>query len=671
MASNGSRAVAPPYRPDIDGLRAVAVLIVILFHAYRKLVTGGFVGVDIFFVISGFLISGLIWNALERGNFTFAGFYGRRIRRLFPALLIVLVFCMSYGCLVLLPAELAPLGESTFWAAGFLTNIQLWREAGYFDREAVTKPLLHLWSLGVEEQFYIVWPLALWAIHRTRLNRTGFVLIVLLLSFALAVWSTGADPIGGFYSPLTRFWEFAAGAFIASSVTHPIPSLSAIIARIRQNLPALDNWASAAGMALMTGSAALLHERMPFPGLWAVPPVVGSVLVIAAGSRAWLNRIVLSHRVPVYVGLISYPLYLWHWPLISYFYIIHLGKAPRELPALGLIVASVALASATYAILERPIRFGGARQAKTFALVMLMMIVAGAGTGLWWVDEGEPRLSNPSNIAIGKINDAVNDTVFKPTKDMLFRQEGIVRIGEIRAGLNAVLFAGDSLLFQFSPRVQRLFSEGRLGKTVLFVAGPSCSPIPGIVQSGAYAACKEMPHIIDREIASHQVGSIVLGANWGVYAGSGNEVERGGRRLSADSAAGADAVFANLEDEITGWSKSGLNVFVILPTPVDDRFSPRNMVSRSLTGGWIDPTLGDGVSVAVLNSRNADAVRRLTGIAGRTGARLLDPIVAICGNGPSCPLFFGDGEPRFVDTMHMRAVFVATHVTFLDAILTQ
>ena len=671
VPGNEPQVASLSYRPDIDGLRAVAVLAVILFHAYRKQVTGGFVGVDAFFVISGFLISGIIWNALEHGQFIFIRFYARRIRRLFPALLIVLAFCMAYGWIVLLPAELAALGQSTFWAAGFLANIQLWHDAGYFDREAVAKPLLHLWSLGVEEQFYIVWPFALWAVHRARLHRTGFVLVVLLASFALAAWLTEADPYAAFYSPLSRFWEFASGACIASSATCSIPGLSAVITRIRRLQPSLDHWASAIGFALLVGSAALLNERMPFPGPWAVPPVLGSVLIIAAGPGAWLNRVVLSHRVPVAVGLISYPLYLWHWPLISYFYIIHLDRAPRELPALGLIVVSFALASATYTLLERPVRFGGARQAKTFGLIALMLIVAGAGTGLWQAGGVASRFSNLPNIAIAKINDAVNDTVFQPTKDMAFRQEGIVRIGEFRGGPNTVLLTGDSLLFQFSPRVQQLFSQGRLASTALFVVGPSCPPIPGIIRPGAYAPCKAMPRLVDQELASHHVDAIVLGANWKIYPGSGDEVERGGRRLPAGSPAGVDAVYANLEDEVTGWVKSGLQVYLILPTPADYRFSPHNMVSRSLTGVSVDPNLGAGVSVAQLNRENADVISRLTGIADRTGAKLLDPIAAICGDGAFCPLFFADGEPRFVDTMHLRAVFVATHVTFLDAILTQ
>jgi peptidoglycan/LPS O-acetylase OafA/YrhL len=671
MAGSERRTNLLPYRPDIDGLRAVAVLAVVLFHAYRKQATGGFVGVDSFFVISGFLISGIIWDALERDRFRFSGFYGRRIRRLFPALLIVLAACIGYGWIVLLPVELAELGKSTLWGAGFLSNILLWQQAGYFDRDSVTKPLLHLWSLGVEEQFYILWPFALWAVHKTRLNRAGFLLAVLVASFILAIWLTGRDSTAAFYSPLTRFWEFASGALIASSATRPLSGLNAVMTRIRQWQPAIDSWISVIGFALLAGSAALLNERMPFPGIWAVPPVLGSVLIIAAGQRAWLNRVVLSHRVPVYIGLISYPLYLWHWPLISYFDILHFGKAPRELQALGLVAASFVLASATYAFVERPIRFGGAMQAKTVGLVVLMLIVAGGGGGLWQANGVEARFSNLPNIAIGKIDEAVNDTVFKPTKDMAFRQEGIVRIGEIGQGPDAVLFSGDSLLFQFGPRVQQLFTEGRLHKTVMFVVGPSCPPIPGIIRGGAYAACSEMPRVISEHIATRHVTSIVLGANWAIYPGAGNEVVRDGKQLQTGTPAGIDAVYANLEDEVAGWVATGHKVYLILPTPADERFAPQSMISRSLTGIWINPNVGAGVPVALLNSRNAAVVTRLSGIAERTGATLLDPIPAVCGTGPTCPIVSEDGSPRFVDLMHMRGIFVANHLTFLDAVLTQ
>lgn len=178
----------PKYRPDIDGLRAIAILSVIGFHAFPFLVQGGFIGVDIFFVISGFLISTIIFGSLERGNFSFVEFYIRRINRIFPALLLVLITCFAFGWFVLLSDEYKQLGKHIAGGAGFISNFIFWNESGYFDNVAEAKPLLHLWSLGVEEQFYIIWPLLLWLAWKRHLNLLSIAIIVAVISFALNIY---------------------------------------------------------------------------------------------------------------------------------------------------------------------------------------------------------------------------------------------------------------------------------------------------------------------------------------------------------------------------------------------------------------------------------------------------------------------------------------------------
>jgi peptidoglycan/LPS O-acetylase OafA/YrhL len=650
---------AAAYRADIDGLRALAVLAVVLFHAYRRQVTGGFIGVDVFFVISGYLISGIIWNELERGAFSFTGFYARRIRRLFPALIPVLLASLAYGWFVLLPSEYAALGLDALGGAGFISNILLSQEAGYFDRAAVVKPLLHLWSLGVEEQFYIVWPLALWLLRRTGLNRVIFLTTVVVSSFVASVMLVRHDPADAFFLPLTRFWEFAAGALVAR-----LPGRD-----FSMRLPRAANLASASGLVLILTSAVLLDEQMPFPGWLAVPAVAGTVLIVGAGPRAWLNRAVLAHPASVYIGLISYPLYLWHWPLISYAYILRLGKPPRELPALGLIVVSCLLAYLTYTLLERPIRFGGASQKKTVALIATMSAVAMLGIGLWQGGGAETRFRDLPNVSVAKINAAVNDPVFAPTKDMRSRKSGIVTIAEIGNGPADVLFSGDSLLFQFGPRIQQLYTEGRLPGSVVLIAGPSCPAIPGIIRPGAYAPCKEMPSIIAKTLRERPIGTIVLGGNWGVYAGPGNEVERDGKRVPSGAPPGTDYVWANLEDVVANWVATGHKVFMILPTPANDRFAPGSMLIRFYFSVEVNPAPLAGVPNEQLAAGNQEIVRRLREIATRTGASLLDPMPDICGQGPMCSAFYANGEPKFVDALHLRPEFVAHQIGFLDQVL--
>ena len=200
------------YRPDIDGLRAFAVLSVVLYHAFPQMVRGGFVGVDIFFVISGFLISKILFTEMTEHRFSFTIFYGRRIRRIFPALAVCLAAVLAYGFVALTPPELAQLGKHVFFGAGFLSNIVLWSESGYFDSAATYKPLLHLWSLGIEEQFYILWPALLWVVFRLKAKVGRLLAVLFLASFAINVALSITDISAAFYLPVSRFWELLAGA---------------------------------------------------------------------------------------------------------------------------------------------------------------------------------------------------------------------------------------------------------------------------------------------------------------------------------------------------------------------------------------------------------------------------------------------------------------------------
>lgn len=202
----------PKYRADIDGLRAIAVLSVVIFHAFPKLLVGGFIGVDIFFVISGFLISTIIMGSLEQNSFSFIEFYSRRIKRIFPALLLVLIASFVFGWFMLLADEYKQLGKHIAGGAGFVSNFFFWNESGYFDNAAETKPLLHLWSLGIEEQFYIIWPLLLWLSWKNRFSLLTSTIIVIVISFALNVVKVQSDTTAAFYSPQTRFWELLAGS---------------------------------------------------------------------------------------------------------------------------------------------------------------------------------------------------------------------------------------------------------------------------------------------------------------------------------------------------------------------------------------------------------------------------------------------------------------------------
>lgn len=374
----------PTYRPDIDGLRCVAVLSVLAFHAAPGWLRGGFVGVDIFFVISGYLISTIIFGNLEAGSFSLRTFYARRILRIFPALALVLATTLVLGWFVLLPEELARLGRHIRSGAFFVSNVQLWREAGYFDALSDTKPLLHLWSLGVEEQFYIVWPLLLMAAWRWRHRLLPMVVAVAVLSFVVNLWQVQRDATAAFFLPFARFWELLGGALLAWARLHPLPWLAATRQHVARPLAAgpegagapgdrwMANALASAGMLLLVYAVSAIGAESAFPGHLALAPVGGAVLVIAAGPRAWINRVVLANRVVVWFGLISYPLYLWHWPLLSLAHIMERGVPRADIRA-AIVLLSVLLAWLTLRLIERPLRFGGHRRAKVALLCVVML----------------------------------------------------------------------------------------------------------------------------------------------------------------------------------------------------------------------------------------------------------------------------------------------------------
>jgi len=368
----------PKYRADIDGLRAIAVLSVVGFHAFPSVLKGGFTGVDIFFVISGFLISTIIFDSLERNSFSFIEFYSRRIKRIFPALSLVLIASLVLGWFVMLPDEYKQLGKHTAGGAGFISNFLFWKESGYFDNAAETKPLLHLWSLGIEEQFYIIWPLLLWFVWKKRFNLLTLTVVITLISFKLNIGKVRVDQVAAYYLPQTRFWELLIGSVLAYLTLHK----SNLLSRYQQKLDiwlgamlyaqapeangkTLRNVQSVSGAVLIVLGVLVITKDKHFPGTWALLPTLGAMLIISAGAQAWLNRTVLSSRILVWFGLISFPLYLWHWPLLSFGVIIE-GSPLSIWIRIAAVLVSVVLAWLTCLLVESLYVMAGTANRKQF-----------------------------------------------------------------------------------------------------------------------------------------------------------------------------------------------------------------------------------------------------------------------------------------------------------------
>jgi peptidoglycan/LPS O-acetylase OafA/YrhL len=370
------------YRPEIDGLRALAVILVLLVHTFPESVKNGFIGVDIFFVISGYLITSIVASQLNSKSFSIVDFYIRRANRIFPALILTLVACLAFGWFSLFASEYQLLGRSAFAGAAFGANVNAFLEGGYWDVDAKLKPLLHLWSLGVEEQFYLFWPLMLWVVWSRRVWLIFTVAILLVASLILNLWYVQVNQPATFYLPFSRVWELAAGGLLA--LVGPT--------RLDRGEGVLKPGVWAGAIALLGLSLILTTLLMPvpgsgFPGKYAILPVLGTALVIAAGPYAWANSAILAHPWLVYIGLISFPLYMWHYPILAFARVLENGKVNSGL-LFGSLALTVALAAATYHLVEQPIR-GNSRYRGTVALFLASLLaVSGAAGYLVFAREG-------------------------------------------------------------------------------------------------------------------------------------------------------------------------------------------------------------------------------------------------------------------------------------------
>jgi peptidoglycan/LPS O-acetylase OafA/YrhL len=340
------------------------------------LLTGGFIGVDIFFVISGFLISKIIFTELNQKSFKITRFYGKRIKRIFPALILVLISSILFGWISLYADEYKQLGKHVAGGAGFIENIILWQESGYFDNASETKPLLHLWSLGVEEQFYILFPLLAYFFWH-RLQCINIFLYLLFSSFLLNILLIENHSEATFYLPATRLWELLIGTTLATYNLQYKITNHANTPYLKFNNYLTENKLSLIGISLLFFGFIYIDNTSLFPGYLATIPTIGTALIINAGHNAWLNKRILSNHILVYIGLISYPLYLWHWPLLSFLRI--LSPLPSNTAIITALIVAIIFASITYNFIEKPIRHGQKSNLKTVSLCLLMLATGVVG----------------------------------------------------------------------------------------------------------------------------------------------------------------------------------------------------------------------------------------------------------------------------------------------------
>jgi peptidoglycan/LPS O-acetylase OafA/YrhL len=361
------------YRPDIDGLRGIAVLSVLLFHAFPSLLSGGFAGVDVFFVISGFLISQILAEDMARTGSRLSGvigrFYARRIRRLFPALATVLAATLVLGWVVMLPDEFKKLARHAVASIGFYVNFVQSQETGYFNGGAAARPLLHLWSLGVEEQFYLLWPLVLWLVSRFRPAVVPATIFLMVFSFAWNAHKAAGTVEAAFYLPQNRMWEILMGALAAWWYRRDDSAGGPAVAFVREG-------AAIAGLLCVGYGLAVAHSEETVPNAWTLLPTAGTAVLLLAGPSSRVSAWVLDFRPLVGLGLVSYPLYLWHWPLLVFSQEM-LDQPSSAWVRSGVLGVALGLAILTYLWIERPVRKGKASPRKVASLVAVMAAILG------------------------------------------------------------------------------------------------------------------------------------------------------------------------------------------------------------------------------------------------------------------------------------------------------
>lgn len=618
-----------PYRRDVDGLRAVAVLFVIGFHYFPSAFPGGFVGVDVFFVISGFLITSLIHQDVAAGRFSIAEFYGRRIRRIFPALILILLISLGAGFLFMLPDAYRTLGLNTAASAGFVANIALYLQQDYFAPSAELNPLLHIWSLGVEEQFYLVWPLILMMLARGR-AAIPVAIGLTVLSFIGNVVQTASDPVASFFLPFSRFWELGAGAVLAL-----LQARAGHLVRGRE-------WMGWSGLLLLALAMVVIDRDRAFPGWWALVPVAGTVLLIASGEEARANRFFLSHRTLVYIGLISYPLYLWHWPLLVFARIIRFEKEPTILISIGLIIAACFLAHLTYRFVERPIRSRGRLSIKAVSLAVLLVVSGSLGLAVYARD-GLPDRFPPEiqkRVMSQDNSEDVRACVFNSRV-----RPSLPCDGEGPAGTPLVMVWGDSHGIHLAAGLrdlQQKRQDFRLARAFM----PGCPPMAEAATAAHHRDCNEANAFARNKIELLRPDTVIIAARWAIYVG----------RMSQFPLIGDKELTQTIE-----WLKAvGVQHIVVFGQFPYWQLAPSVIPLRNFQLGIFKNStavdkIPDWDSTYLDRSpfRAEDMVKR---VANKEGVTFISPAATLC-KGDSCLITVPDsgGLPTSRDDGHLTA----------------
>ncbi len=609
------------YRPDIDGLRAIAVLGVLFFHAGLGC-QGGFVGVDVFFVISGFLITSLILRDLREGTFSFVDFWARRIRRIVPALAVMILAVIVAGYYLLLPKEYEILGNQIISLILCCSNIKFWRENGYFCDASDLKPTLHTWSLSVEEQFYFIIPIALFLLFRFQHKKFALPLIVMtcVISFATSVYASIHHPTANFYLLPTRAWELGVGSLLAFA--GPIKN------------PKLREFSSFIGLTLIIGCYFLFPEGVSFPGASALPPVLGAALLIWSGigqdHLPTINRLLTLKQI-VGIGLISYSLYLWHWPIIVFFRWHTLG-----LPLVGITPFYVLLSSTTCGYLswkyvEKPFRTRDLRKQKVdmrLFLLPLVILITGTSIALSFSAGAPYRINQEKRDKIADLKES-NTMSTSTTIESTVANQPVLRLGNANAKPNFMLL-GDSHAKMLEKSLNDLCYNKNLCFFSLAKAGPK----------GKLLANKD----IDRNrqivefIETSDITDVLIAARWTWYFGNGSDFPPEAEEV----------VVSELRELLTSIKRAGKRVTLLSEVPCQPYGDIYNSI---VTQAYIKRRLEDLPRISLAEHRNFNSTNDR--ILNSLQTRILDP-AKTCFNDNDTSIVHMNGMPLYWDDDHLN-----------------
>jgi peptidoglycan/LPS O-acetylase OafA/YrhL len=659
LAFQSSLARSAKYRADVDGLRAVAVLAVIFFHAKLLQCAGGYVGVDVFFVISGYLITSLVARDIVEGKFSFVTFYERRIRRIFPALFGVLFFSAAAACVLLAPQDLTSFGRSLVATTLFVSNVHFWHTAqplGYFSNKSVSEALLHTWSLAVEEQFYLAFPIVLVILFRWTGKWTNVSLLLLsAASFGLNVWCTYHKPIAAFYFAAPRAWELLIGALLANRA---FPAL-----RHRSTREA----AAALGLVLIITAIFTLSPAAPFPGFSALLPCLGAWFIVYAGeSGASATKTLLSFRPLVFIGVISYSLYLWHWPFLvfsRYFVAGELSSAETTL----VLVTSAVIAFLSFEFIERPFRGTAScmtrNQVFRFALAASLL---STGVGITaWITQGLPqRYSAQTHQLIAE--NAERETDYDDSCANWRTQ--IHNINDIRfcsLGTDSprkIMFWGDSHVEQLYPAARALYNKGDLnGQGVLFAVANGCLPAESLNSVGGFY-CDSFSKFALARAQESDIGTVFIGFNTWWYSHDNTVCasvnDQCTKILSPEETTRRflHKMFLNIRT----LRNLGKRVIVCLPFPMYDKSIPQMEIRNAVFGRF-------GLGGKATDFTSPVLRTEIRSMALNAGAEVFDPRAMLCPLG-SCLIASG-GVSMYIDGHHLAASQVGIFDADLQKIL--